>query len=790
MPAIILVSVLQGLTQTYNYQVKTDGFIQFDETRIDWDLHIRKGVGSNDFALWKIQIRWDFDPLIMNFGAFADDGFAIEAGTEMTQNSNFFKDVDCTVINNQQFQWAVTGPPDKNERMTIITDEWIRVATFTARLQKDGEAHHFASLVPAFAFQTSGAQIIVERANTTAETYNGSGATVVTRDATFPGPGITISDRQLAGYWFTGEGDWSTTGNWNQSLKNEFPGYDQLVPGENASVVINGNVTIYNGAVTLSAAGEGRGGQLTVMSGPVLSPPMMPANDVGMTEASAAKNKIHRYPERAGGIDKNNLGASLTIAPGAALTVDKLFNDHDDGADGIMLQSPAGHGAAGSLIHSNTGVPASVQRYIARHSGADVDGWHLLSAPVSGQDIKPEFFPSSTEGAGYHAVDFYRWNEANSTWLNIKDAGNAFAHTQFQVGHGYLMAYGVPAAKDTWGDRTHTFAGPANVEARELSNLSLASEGTYAGWHLLGNPFASALKWNDASGWNLNNAGSPHVWDDTANDYKEITGADVIPAMNGLMIKVTGATNAITLNPDNRVHSGQAWYKQQERDDRIRLLARDPSINSAKGSTVIFREDAQKGMDRYDSYMISGFGPVFFSRVEQARLSVNALPEYYDGLTIPFGFDRNPVSQGTEFSIELESKLRELDDKGYELYLQDLKLDVMHNLSEKRVYEFTWQPEDDINRFLLHLAKTPVSTDEPGNDHATPGNAWTYNNNLYLFCAEEGTTVSLFDISGCELMKYHSVKGEQVIHLNLPAGIYMVRMINNNNTKTIKVTLN
>ena len=175
--------------------------------------------------------------------------------------------------------------------------------------------------------------------------------------------------------------------------------------------------------------------------------------------------------------------------------------------------------------------------------------------------------------------------------------------------------------------------------------------------------------------------------------------------------------------------------------------------------------------------------------VENSRLSVNALPEYYDDMIIPFGFNRNPISSGTNFTLELQYKLQDLIDDGYELHLEDLKLGSSQNLSTKSVYEFTYQPGDAINRFLLRFVKLEdddVSIDEPDQLAA----AWTYNNTLYIHTHHEQTRAVLFDINGRQVQHFDiRSQGEHQYQLNLPTGVYLLRMHTNNQVETKRLII-
>ena len=224
--AFLFLVALHCLCQEYGYDIAIKNFRQTDETAVEWDLYLRKAPQTEDFALYMMQVRLEFNNDILNTGNFYSDGFTIiETRSETSQHETFFSNNDCTVtgvIPNRQLNWAITNPPGTGEEMTIISGEWIRIAGFRASLSKDGHPHHFASTYPEFAFQTGGSQVIVRRASHTDTTYNDGGSTLVPRNSTTPETGIPVESSQLAAYHFSGHGCWSDSTQWNRkTLENK-----------------------------------------------------------------------------------------------------------------------------------------------------------------------------------------------------------------------------------------------------------------------------------------------------------------------------------------------------------------------------------------------------------------------------------------------------------------------------------------------------------------------------------------------------------------------------------------
>jgi len=458
----------------------------------------------------------------------------------------------------------------------------------------------------------------------------------------------------------------------------------------------------------------------------------------------------------------NNLdvlaGANVQIDESGSLSVDGNLVVADDNA--FVLKS-SGLGT-GSLIVNGTvpsGNEVKVERYIpSANWSLGTDGWHLLSSPIVNQAISGAFTPS---GVG-NDYDFYAWSEPTQQWLNQKVGANGI--TSFDVGLGYLVAYESADTKE--------FVGTINNTDKPLV-LTNNGVGNY-GWNLLGNPYPSALIW--ATDWTMTNIGAvAQVWSDVAKDYTEINPGDPIPAMNGFMVYTSEASQGLTIPAAKRAHNTTSWYKSA--GQQIKLIARDPEGASFKTSIVRFDPNATEGFDlNCDAYMLSGFAPKFYSIVDNSSFTVNTLTEASSGLTIPFGFAKNA---STNFSIDLAESL-----DGYIIYLRDLKTNTVVNLSEKTSYSFTSEEGDDVKRFELFFGVLGVDKFKA----LATANVYNVDDKIIVANVSGKTMMDITNVQGQLLNNFEFFStGNHEISVNLPTGIYMVRLSNSGEMKTMKV---
>jgi len=462
-----------------------------------------------------------------------------------------------------------------------------------------------------------------------------------------------------------------------------------------------------------------------------------------------------------------------TIPSGISLTVGGTLTNNT-GTTGLIVKS------GGSLIQSSASVSATVERAVSGWSD-DAHGWHFLSAPVAAQAIDPAF--TNGTPANY---DFFAWWEATNQWVNFKNTttpptwstGNVLGVTtgggNFIPGKGYLVAYATAAAG------TKQFTGTLNVANIPVTNLTI-SAGDNNSWHLLGNPFPSALTW--ATGWSLNNiVATAKIWNETEAAYTDIASGGIIPALNGFMVQVSpgfGGANSLTIPLAARVHNAQVWYKNSE-DPFIMLVANDPAGQTAQESVIRFISDATTGFDpAFDSHFLSGFAPLFYSKAGENNLSTNALPAVGGTVQIPFDFIKN---NGTSFSIEAKT----ISDIWGPVYINDLKLGTSQDLTSNPVYSFTSATGDNAGRFLLTFSHVGI-------DENHKGNAFTvYSSDDQLIVIDntgknQGTVV-VYNLMGQEVAG-GKLNGNAMlkISLSVQTGYYLVKIMSPETTQSSKV---
>ncbi len=461
---------------------------------------------------------------------------------------------------------------------------------------------------------------------------------------------------------------------------------------------------------------------------------------------------------------------NLTIGPEGALT--QIPGNTLNVKGNMLVQSSALK--TGSYIGDNPAVSGTMvmERYINAYTNA-YNGWHLLSSPVQAQPIG-DFH---TAGSGN---DFYKWDEATGSWINRTATGgilNSSFEENFAIGRGYLIA------NSTIG--TLPFSGQFNETEVTINGLTRDEANDYPGWNLIGNPFPTALAWNDGVNWIVpgNFAGIAKVWEETTSSYKDIETGDPIPSGNGFMVELlSGGPTSLTIPLSARMHISQNWYKTSQ--NRLTLTVSDLDNSTAQKTVISIRSGSAEAYEsNSDSRFLPGFAPAFYSVAADENLSTNTIPVIPDGNFIQLGFIRNEAENFkiavTEMNLPSEP----------EVYLLDEKEGRVTGLKQNAEYHFTASEGDDPQRFKLYFGKTGNNNSDTIDDFRL----YSVNDRIILDSGTElNCEIRMVNTSGKAILQSQT-EGKSLISFdvsNFPPGIYIVSLIKENKVYNKKLVLN
>lgn len=438
----------------------------------------------------------------------------------------------------------------------------------------------------------------------------------------------------------------------------------------------------------------------------------------------------------------------------------------------LTIESDAS--GSGSLIaESLSDGQVTVQRYLTD------DCWHFVSPPTTNAT----------------AADF-NWEGSPASWLTQYDETNAAdpwsyildGSQNLQVGKGYSV----------WVDNTLK----ANVVsemtgALQTTDLDVALTNDVNGFNLIGNPFSSALDWDYVEPGIT--TGAVYVWDndfDADGEYLTWNGETgdlidgIIPLGQAFFVKAESA-GTLTIPSDARIHDNQDFYKNnaQIETSYLKLM-----LNHESFINNLFISFSNEGSEYFDvpgdvHKLISGnSSPQLFTKENNIELSTNkrALVDE-NGQAIPVFLSQVIAGQ---YTIKLEECMN-LED--VEIILEDKKTNIFHDFTIDKPYNFLAYPEDQTDRFIVHVNKKTFSVVE-GYGETSDIDVYATDKSLIILShgqlALETGFVFIYNNLGQIIDEQHIKPGNQFsIQLNCSGHFIIVKVVKPSGTLSKKVIL-
>jgi hypothetical protein len=327
---------------------------------------------------------------------------------------------------------------------------------------------------------------------------------------------------------------------------------------------------------------------------------------------------------------------------------------------------------------------------------------------------------------------------------------------------------------------TKSFSGTLNNSNVSFSNQSL-TPGFGNGFQLLGNPFASAIKWNDGN-WTLSNISTTAKILNGGSTYTDLGANGIIPAMQGFLVRVTNGTNAITIPAAARTHSTSNLLNKTGVNESLILKASSLGNNTYVESVIKTDANATIGFDaNFDANFLAGLSgaPQLFSQIGNDKLSTNTIPTIgSSNVSIPMGF---VAGDATNYQLTADG-INTFTCSS--ITLEDLKTNVTQNLMQNPVYNFTSTSGDNVNRFIIHF-NSAVGI---GEVNKVSGSIFSYESDIYVNSTETVKQISIYNTMGQLIYTVNNPKGLFKYSLNgNTTGYYIVKVITDKNVNSEKV---
>jgi hypothetical protein len=493
-----------------------------------------------------------------------------------------------------------------------------------------------------------------------------------------------------------------------------------------------------------------------------------------------------------------------TITSGAAITVGGDLTNSISGGDALKAARfviESGPTSDGSLIHSSSGVLASVQRYMKK------DFWHIVSIPTSGQAIG-SFVSNVNNYIGYSASTsswaMRSYSPAQNIWNPYYTSGES---SNFNVGEGYLVH-----RKSSSVDGVVTSSGSLDGRTINLSGLTAGK------WNCIGNPYTSAIGVTasslTASNFLAENAakldlsyGAIYIWNEQTgytgpsqrSDYVALNNAGYVSlfdksnlqAGQGFLVKMENASITLSFTAGMKTHlvSEPFLKKSFVSWPGFELFA--TGTNLSNNTIVTFFEGMTTGLDpSYDAGALKGNPDIaIYTRLVKDNgtdFKIQCLPlEGLDTLVIPVGID---LPAGGEITFSAKT---ELIPSGSKVIFEDRQLGILTDLVANPSGYVVTLPVSTFGtgRFFLHTGEGEVHTNLKPDEVIQ---VYSVGKKIYL----NGETtpkamISLYSIQGV-LIKVFISDGS--VHQQFDAngitdGVYLMSITDKQKKRTYKLFL-
>lgn len=325
-------------------------------------------------------------------------------------------------------------------------------------------------------------------------------------------------------------------------------------------------------------------------------------------------------------------------------------------------------------------------------------------------------------------------------------------------------------------------------------------------YYLFGNPYPSALDWQNETGWTRTNIGETIYYRTRINGVMTFVtynrfndegkrapvipegssedDLSYIPPLQSVWIASLGdGFVSVDNNARSHVKDGD-FLKSSSAGTKSGGAIRVSSVSDGggDGAVLYFSEKAEDGLDRGDSEKMFNDAvsiPEIYTRVGNKALAINGLPLIEESMrTIPLSV-RNRV----EGEVTLKFDLSHYDAE-HTPYFEDRQTGAFLSLHRSNSYTYSVKETgDNHDRFALHFYKVTTSVGEPQMDEQEAGNEISIKSvsgkvlvSVGMDMLQNGPgLVEVYSIDGRKVSEVPARSGRTLVMLSNQNGVYIVR---------------
>ncbi len=448
--------------------------------------------------------------------------------------------------------------------------------------------------------------------------------------------------------------------------------------------------------------------------------------------------------------------ASITILEGA-----QIISNTTDETPIIILSDGA------SLIDNTEGQAINgnivLEKNISTASG-------FIASPIMGAKVA-DFAPAT----------ILNWNEATPEWTQMTP------ENELQTMKGYFPII--------FEEVNLQFTGTLNYGAQSTTLYNSAQAPSISGWNLLGNPYTSAIDFEQLQLNGIEN--TIYKYNPATNSlgvYQQGTGISLnggdqtIATFQGFFLKTNNEVTTATLDINTgKFHNIKGLQKTKKAQDKYTADNLVLTVNNETTTDQIFfgiEEGADKNFEsNKDAFKYAFTTTTLFSVTDnQEMLAINIFDIQQEEIVkFPVFFH----SSTGEYQISANTQIA---NTGIKVTLHDLLTNETADLRTEN-YTFSYDENEEDIRFEIIFDYTSVNVNNIKNSDVV---VYSNSNNVYIKIFDNNDyNVEIYNLSGVKLFEKHlNNQGINKMEMNLANGVYIVKVHNGDNTKVTKVFIN
>jgi fibronectin-binding autotransporter adhesin len=255
------------------------------------------------------------------------------------------------------------------------------------------------------------------------------------------------------------------------------------------------------------------------------------------------------------------IGCGLTSLKGVLYLTDGIFYTNHM----LLLLSDSSNTASVATIE-NGAIIGHVT--FQRHMDVVADDWRFLSSPIHNfklNQITDDFWTSGFAGATYPTdpfVSVYFYDETDSGTADYGYVAPVSALDLVQMGTGFMAYIGTGSLTSTID-----FTGDINKGTIELPVTYTLTDTVSDGWNLVGNPYPSAIDWNDSTILKTGIDNAIYIWNPELGVYSSYVdgigtngGSSVIASAQSFYVKANAAGPAVELTEACKTEATSVFF--------------------------------------------------------------------------------------------------------------------------------------------------------------------------------------------------------------------------------------